>query len=107
LAGLQVWAERYDSDLVDFFALQDQITESVVASIEPHLYAAEGFRSQRKTPESLNAWGLVMGEHLTGASQQSLEEQDALLPGSNQLALAEERSVVRIEYERAKDEALP
>ena len=60
LAGSQVWAERYDSDLVDFFALQDQITESVVASIEPHLYAAEGFRSQRKTPGSLDAWGLVM-----------------------------------------------
>ena len=58
--GLQVWAERYDSELVDFFALQDQITESVVASIEPHLYAAEGFRSQRRTPESLDAWGFVM-----------------------------------------------
>ena len=57
---MQVWAERYDSELADFFALQDQITESVVASIEPHLYAAEGFRSQRKTPESLDAWGLVM-----------------------------------------------
>jgi TolB-like protein len=56
----QVWAERYDSELVDFFALQDQITESVVAAIEPYLFAAEGFRSERKTPESLDAWGFVM-----------------------------------------------
>ena len=55
-----MWAERYDSELMDFFALQDRITESVVASIEPHLYAAEGFRSQRKPPESLDAWGFVM-----------------------------------------------
>jgi TolB-like protein/Tfp pilus assembly protein PilF len=58
--GLQVWAERYDSAVADFFALQDQITQSVVASIEPHLYAAEGFRSERKAPESLDAWGFVM-----------------------------------------------
>jgi adenylate cyclase len=60
LTGQQLWAERYDSEVVDFFALQDQITGSVVASIESHLYAAEGFRSQRKTPESLDAWGFVM-----------------------------------------------
>jgi TolB-like protein/Tfp pilus assembly protein PilF len=60
VTGLHVWAERYDSEVVDFFPLQDQITESVVASIEPHLYAAEGFRSLRKTPESLDAWGFVM-----------------------------------------------
>jgi TolB-like protein/Tfp pilus assembly protein PilF len=58
--GLQVWAERYDSEVADLFALQDQITQSVVASIEPHLYAAEGFRSERRPPESLDAWGFVM-----------------------------------------------
>jgi TolB-like protein/tetratricopeptide (TPR) repeat protein len=58
--GLQVWAERYDGEVADVFALQDQITESVVASLEPHLYAAEGFRSQPRTPESLDAWGFVM-----------------------------------------------
>ena len=58
--GLQVWAERFDSELMDFLALQDQITGSVVASIEPHLYAAEGFRSQHKTLESLDGWGFVM-----------------------------------------------
>jgi TolB-like protein/Flp pilus assembly protein TadD len=59
-SGLQVWAERYDKELIDFFVLQDQITNSVVAAIEPHLYAAEGYRSQQKQPESLDAWGFVM-----------------------------------------------
>jgi tetratricopeptide (TPR) repeat protein len=44
----------------NIFALQDQITQRVVASMEPHLYAAEGFRSQCKAPESLDAWGFVM-----------------------------------------------
>jgi adenylate cyclase len=58
--GSQVWAGRYDAALADFFALQDQITESVVAAIEPQLYAAENIRFKSKPPDSLDAWGLVM-----------------------------------------------
>jgi tetratricopeptide (TPR) repeat protein len=58
--GSQLWAERYDRDLVDVFAVQDEITEAIVAAIEPKLYAAENFRAQRKPPESLDAWDLVM-----------------------------------------------
>ena len=41
--GTQIWAERYDRDLVDVFAVQDEITEAIVAAIEPQLYAAENF----------------------------------------------------------------
>ncbi len=37
--GNHVWAERYDRDLADIFAVQDEITERVVAAIEPELYA--------------------------------------------------------------------
>jgi hypothetical protein len=33
--------------------VQDEITERVVAAIEPELYAAENIRSQRKLPEAL------------------------------------------------------
>jgi adenylate cyclase len=58
--GNHVWAERYDREIVDIFAVQDEITERVVAAIEPELYAAEHFRSQRKPPESLNAWECVI-----------------------------------------------
>jgi TolB-like protein len=58
--GSHLWAERYDRDLADVFAVQDEITAAIVASIEPQLYAAENFRSKRKTPESMDAWGLVM-----------------------------------------------
>jgi TolB-like protein/Tfp pilus assembly protein PilF len=53
--GNHVWAERYDRELADIFAVQDEITERVVAAIEPQLYAAEHLRSQRKSPESLDA----------------------------------------------------
>jgi adenylate cyclase len=58
--GNHVWAERYDRDLGDIFAVQDEITERVVAAIEPELYAAENIRSRRKPPESLDAWECVI-----------------------------------------------
>jgi TolB-like protein/Tfp pilus assembly protein PilF len=58
--GNHLWAERYDRDLAGIFAMQDEITEAIVATIEPQLYAAENFRAQRKAPENLDAWDLVM-----------------------------------------------
>ena len=58
--GSHLWAERYDRNLADVFAVQDEITEAIVAAIEPQIYAAEYFRAQRKPPNSLDAWDLVM-----------------------------------------------
>ncbi len=58
--GSHLWAERYDRGLADVFAVQDEITEAIVAAIEPQLNAAENFRAQRKAPDSLDAWDLVM-----------------------------------------------
>src|SRR5262249_19081070 len=58
--GSQIWAERCDRRLADVFAVQDEITDSIVATIEPQVYAAEHFRSARKPPECLAAWDLVM-----------------------------------------------
>ena len=55
-----VWADRYDRELADIFAVQDEITEQVVAAIEPQLYAAEGIRAKRKPPESFDAWESVV-----------------------------------------------
>ncbi len=59
-SGNTLWAERYDRDLADVFSVQDEITDAIVAAIEPRLYAAENFRSWRKPPDSLDAWDLVM-----------------------------------------------
>jgi len=58
--GNHLWAERYDRDLADVFAVQDEITQAVVAAVEPQLYAAEDFRARRKTPDNMDAWDLVM-----------------------------------------------
>lgn len=58
--GKHLWAEKFDRDLTDVFAVQDEITNMVVATIEPHLYAEEGMRAAGKPPGSVDAWGLVV-----------------------------------------------
>ena len=58
--GNHIWADRYDGDLSDVFALQDEITHKVVAAIEPKLLEAEAVRSQNRSPEDFGAWDMVM-----------------------------------------------
>jgi adenylate cyclase len=60
VSGAHVWAERYDRKSIDIFALQDEITLSVVGAIEPSLRLAEIERVKRKRPDSLDAYDLVL-----------------------------------------------
>ena len=57
--GNHIWSERYDRELTDIFALQDEITASVSAAIEPRLLAAEAVRSEKRSAADLDAWDLV------------------------------------------------
>ncbi len=59
MTGGHHWAERYDRELGDIFAMQDEITRSVAAAIEPHLLAAEGVRALSRSADDLGAWELV------------------------------------------------
>ena len=55
-----VWAQRYDRALDDIFALQDELTMSVIGAIEPSLRQAEIERARRKRPDSLDAYDLYL-----------------------------------------------
>jgi hypothetical protein len=55
-----IWAERYDRDLADTFAVQDEITTAVVLAIGPVIVDAEQQRAGRKQTESLGAWDAYM-----------------------------------------------
>lgn len=55
--GTHVWADRYDRDLADIFAVQDEITTAVTVAIAPAIADAELQRAMRKPPGSLDAWG--------------------------------------------------
>jgi TolB-like protein len=59
-SGNQIWSERYDRDLEDIFAVQDEITEAVVGAVEPELTKSEIARARAKRPDSLNAWELCL-----------------------------------------------
>jgi TolB-like protein/Flp pilus assembly protein TadD len=59
MTGGHHWAERYDRELGDIFAVQDEITRNVVAAIEPRLLAAEGIRTFLRSSDDLGAWERV------------------------------------------------
>ena len=58
--GNHLWADRYDRELADIFALQDEITTRVIGSVSPQILLAEAARVRRKPPQSIDAWDLVM-----------------------------------------------
>ena len=55
-----VWADRYDGTLDDIFALQDEMTMSVIGAVEPTLRKAEVERARRKRPDNLDAYDLYL-----------------------------------------------
>jgi tetratricopeptide (TPR) repeat protein len=63
------------------FAVQDEITEAIVAAIEPQLYAAENFHARRKPPDSMDAWDLVVRAlaHYWRVTRQDMLVAQALL----------------------------
>ena len=58
--GHTIWTEKYDRQLDDIFALQDEIAANIVASIEPQLLEREGHRAAARPPDSIDVWGLVV-----------------------------------------------
>ncbi|HEY5954110.1 MAG TPA: adenylate/guanylate cyclase domain-containing protein [Terrimicrobiaceae bacterium] len=58
--GNHIWAERYDREFDDVFAVQDEITANIVGVVAPELIDAEMRRARRKDPTGMNAWDYVM-----------------------------------------------
>jgi adenylate cyclase len=54
--GEQLWTGRYDGDIGDLFAMQDEITASLSAAIAPEIYRAEASTPARSTSIDLTAW---------------------------------------------------
>ena len=79
--GAHLWADRFDGTLEDVFDLQDQVTASVVAAIQPNLLKAEIQRAQRKPTENLQAYDCMLRAwpHFLTRSRESLAEAEALL----------------------------
>ncbi|MCH7929002.1 MAG: tetratricopeptide repeat protein [Proteobacteria bacterium] len=78
--GNQVWARRYDRELSDIFALQDEITETIVGAIEPELGKAERGRARSRKPGNLDAWDVYQRamSRLYRYTREDLAEAQAL-----------------------------
>lgn len=58
-SGKHIWAERYDLELPDVFAIQDEIAERVAGAIEPELLKTEGAQAAARHTGNITAWDLV------------------------------------------------
>jgi adenylate cyclase len=56
MTGAHIWADRFERDLTDIFALQDEVTVAVVSAIQPKLLQTEIAISARRRPENLTAY---------------------------------------------------
>ena len=83
-----VWADKYDSTLGDIFALQDELTMSVIGAVEPTLRKAEVERVRRKRPDSLDAYDLFL---------RALPFATAGMPGDADKALDFLQEAIRLE----------
>ncbi|HWZ37516.1 MAG TPA: tetratricopeptide repeat protein [Bradyrhizobium sp.] len=57
--GIHLWADRFEADLSDIFALQDRMTETVVSAIEPKMFQTE-IDSAARRPNNLSAYDLCL-----------------------------------------------
>lgn len=65
-SGEHVFAERYDRELTDIFALQDEVVERIVMALQPALFRIEGVRATRRPARDLDAWECVQRGVLLG-----------------------------------------
>jgi adenylate cyclase len=97
-----IWAERYDRDLADIFAVQDEITQALTTALTPAIADAELRRAIRKPPESLDAWAAYQRGlwYLSKANpdddtiaqnffRQAIDLDPTFAPGYTALALAQ------------------
>lgn len=66
LSGNHIWAERYDHELEDVFATQEELTQSIVRAIAPHISEAELARVRRRRPDHLGAYEIAVRAHAKG-----------------------------------------
>jgi adenylate cyclase len=60
MTGAHIWADRFERDLTDIFALQDEVTAAVVCAIQPKLFQTEIAMATRRRPENLTAYDFYL-----------------------------------------------
>jgi adenylate cyclase len=96
-SGRHLWADRYDRELADVFAVQDEIARTIAGELAPGIIAAEMQQARRKDASQLDAWDRTMRAHWhirrftqedMAEARRLLEEAIALDP-TNAMALSD------------------
>ena len=76
VTGAHIWADRFERDLTDVFALQDEVTVAVVSAIEPKLFQTELAMAVRRRPENLTAYDFYLRamQHFHSLTREGLAE---------------------------------
>ena len=76
VTGAHIWADRFERDLTDVFALQDEVTLAVVSAIQPKIFQTEIALSTRRRPENLTAYDFCLRaiQHSSLSTREGLAE---------------------------------
>jgi adenylate cyclase len=77
-ADHHIWAERYDRELEDIFAVQDEVTTAIVATLPGRIDAATQERAERKLPENMAAHEFVMAGKILHHRSKQADNEEAL-----------------------------
>src|SRR4029450_5847361 len=78
--GNHIWAERYDRVLEDIFAVQEEVTQAIVAAIAPQIESTEQSKAARGRPANLTAYeiGLLAWTHAWQGSARAVADRTLL-----------------------------
>ncbi|WFU70843.1 winged helix-turn-helix domain-containing tetratricopeptide repeat protein [Bradyrhizobium sp. CB2312] len=113
VTGAHIWADSFERDLTDVFALQDEVTAAVVSAIQPKLFQARIVLATRQRPENLTAYDLYLRavQHFRSMTREGLLEAITLAGHALQLdpsfglaaALAADCYLIRVAWGFAAD----
>ena len=80
VTGTHLWADRFERDLTDIFALQDEVAVTVVSAIQPKLLKTEIAMAARRRPENLTAYDLFLRAmpHFYSSTREGIAEATKL-----------------------------
>jgi adenylate cyclase len=97
--GNHLWAERYDRELEDVFAVQEEVTRAIVTAIAPQIDSAELEKASRKRPESLGAYEIALRAraHVLDAWMRSdVRLRDEAMREANEALAIDPRSTIAL-----------
>ena len=114
--GNHIWAEKYDRVLEDIFAVQEELTRSIVAAIAPQIESVELTRAARRRPDSLSAYEIALranADALAAWAKPDVAQLDRAIRGAQAALAIDPRSVLaniviaRSNYQRVLHHAAP